>query len=106
MHDLKWSAAEKQLARRAFDSALTAELAELVAAFKTSAAAVTTVDEVWSIQERLVRRRREIDEKYDYRYSRLLFVFGWLLRERRLSLEQLAGLSQDKLEILRRMASL
>lgn len=40
MHDLKWSAAEKKLARRVFEAALTAELAEIMADFKARAAAV------------------------------------------------------------------
>ena len=31
MYDLKWSAAEKKLARRVFEAALTAKLAELMA---------------------------------------------------------------------------
>jgi hypothetical protein len=42
--------------------------------------------------------------KYDYRYSQLISVFGRLIREGRLTEAHLEGLSQDKLEFIRRIA--
>ena len=61
---------------------------------------------MWSIQEHLHGKRREIDEKYDYRYSQLPLVFGQLLREGRVQEVQLSGLSEEKLSYIRRIASL
>ena len=84
MYDLKWSESEKKLARRVFEAALTAELAEIMAEFKARAATAAEPDDMWSIQEHLQHKRREIDEKYDYRYSQLPLVFGQLLREGRM----------------------
>lgn len=106
MHNLKWSAAEKKLAHRVFEAALTAELAEIMADFKARAAAVTQPHEMWPLQEHLERKQREIDRKYDYRYSQLLFVFGQLIREGRVQEAQLAGLSEEKRGYIRRIASL
>lgn len=106
MYDLKWSESEKKLARRVFEAALAAELAEVMAEFKARAAAATQPDDMWSIQEHLYRKRREIDEKYDYRYSQLTLVFGRLLREGRIQEAQLDGLAEAKLSYIRRIASL
>ena len=75
MYDLKWSAAEKKLARRVFEAALAGELAEIMADFKARAAAVGEPHEIWPLQEYLARKQREIDRKYDYRYSQLHLVF-------------------------------
>lgn len=106
MHDLKWSELEKKVARRAFEAALTAELAEVMAEFKARAAAAAEPDDLWAIEEHLRHTRREIDEKYDYRYSQLIMVFGRLLREGRIQQSQLAGLAEEKLSYIRRIASL
>ena len=106
MHDLKWSESEKKLSRRLFDDALAAELAEILAEFKSKAAAAATTEEMWAIQDCLAQQQREIDGKYDYRYSQLLSVFGRLVREGRLRAEQLRGLSEDKLSYIERIAAL
>jgi hypothetical protein len=37
-------------------------------------------DDVWRLHDYLTKKRREIDGKYDYRYSVLIFVLGRLLR--------------------------
>jgi len=106
MHDIKWSEAEKQIARRVFNAALQAELAEIMSNFKVQAATIATPDEMWAIQDFLFRKRREIDEKYDYRYSQLLLVFARLVREKRVREEELQGLSAEKLSYINRILSL
>lgn len=106
MYDFKWTDSEKKLSRRVFDAALQAELAEIVANFKARASAVTTAREMWPLEEFLARSSREIDRKYDYRYSRLIVVFATLLREGRISEEQLQGLSEEKRLCIQRIASL
>ena len=71
-----WTAAEKKIARRVFDAALQRELAEVMAQFKARAARATEPQDMWALQEYLAEVRREIDRKYDYRYSQLDLVFG------------------------------
>ena len=85
---------------------MQAELADVLQDFKARAAAVQTPDDMWPIEHFLSQRRRELDAKYDYRYSQLISVFGRLVREGRLTEAHLAGLSDDKLEFIRRIASL
>lgn len=105
MFELKWSAAEKKVARRAFEVALDAALAGIMAEFKAKAAAAQTASEMWALEDYLRRRRREIDEAFDYRYSQLPFVFACLIRDGHLDETRLAGLSDDKLEIIRNFLS-
>ena len=52
----------------------------------------------------MIERRKEIDRKYDCRYSRLTRLFGRLLHERRLSEQELRGLREDKLKSIRSFA--
>jgi hypothetical protein len=106
MHDDKWTHAEKKITRRVFDAALQAELSEVLADFKARAVVAVNMDDVWDIHEHLNRKGREIDQKYDYRYSQLLWVFARLMREGRIEEAQLAGLAEDKLAKIRYMVSL
>ena len=103
---MNWSESEKKLARRVFEAALTSELAEAISDFKVRAASVVAPDELWEIERHLRRKRLEIDRKYDYRYSQLIWVFGTLLREGRIQEAQLAGLSEEKRVGIASIASL
>ncbi len=106
MHAAKWSDSEKRIARRAFESALQRELSDIMAEFKRLASAAKEPDDMWSVEQFLATARREVDSKYDYRYSQLQYVFGRLLREGRVAESDLQGLSEDKLSTIRRVASL
>lgn len=106
MNDFKWSHAERNLSGRAFEQALESELSEILAEFKAKAAAASTPEEMWNVQRFLSSKEREIDEKYDYRYSRLILIFARLLREGRIREDQLAGPTEEKLCFIRSIASL
>lgn len=104
MSQENWKDSERKIARRVFDAALHAELAELMAEFKARAANAKEPDDMWEIQTYLFRAQREIETKYDYRYSQLEFVFGRLLREKRIAEQDLNGLADEKLAVIRRVA--
>ena len=106
MHDLKWSESERKLARRVFDAALQQELAEIMKKFKELAVHAEKSDDMWDIEDWLAQQRRDIDTKYDFRYSQLVSVFGNLLRENRVTEQQLGGLGKDKLSYIRCIATL
>jgi hypothetical protein len=103
--ELHWSPAEKIVARRAFKLALQRELDDLIRETKKRAAMVAEPSQLWELEDYLTKRRREIDEKYDYRYSVLTLVFARLLYEGRMNKEDLRGLGQDKLDLILRIAS-
>lgn len=106
MPDETWTAGEKKIARRVFEAALHRELAEIMAEFKLRASNAKEPEDMWAVQVYLARARRDIDNKYDYRYSQLEFVFGRLLRERRIEVIELMGLAEEKLARIRLVASL
>jgi hypothetical protein len=97
MRDLRWSPAEKAIARTVFESALQQELAAVIRETKEMAVKIKQVSDVWDLERYLTRRRQEIDREYDYRYSVLPEVFGNLIRKGRIRGEDLRGLRDDKL---------
>jgi len=54
----------------------------------------------------VIELRLEISRKYDYRHSQMAFVFGRLVKEERVSLRSLEGLSEGQASrhSLRRLA--
>ena len=106
MQAFTWSPTEKQLARAVFEVAAAAEEQEVLARFKTRAAALKNLEDLWSLQFAIKESEREYQQKYDYRYSQLIHVFGRLVREGRISVEALHGLSEEKLKHIERIASL
>jgi Photoprotection regulator fluorescence recovery protein len=99
-----WLRSEKAIARKAFDAALGRELHEVIQKAKQLANEIQQSSDLWDLEHYLTQRRKEIDRKYDYRYSRLTHVFGRLLHENRLSEEDLRGLGEDKLKLIRSLA--
>ena len=99
-----WSKSEKAIARTAFDAALKRELQDVMQKTKQMANQIKEPAEVWELEHYLTERRKEIDRKYDYRYSQLTQVFGRLLYEKRLREEELRGLREDKLKPIRSVA--
>lgn len=57
--------------------------------------------EIWVIRDFLNGKARELDQKYDFRYSVLVGVFARLMAEGWLTLEDLAGLDLAKRELIR-----
>ena len=101
-----WSKSEKAIARTAFDAALKRELQDVMRKTKQMANQIKEPADVWELEHYLTERRKEIDRKYDYRYSQLTQVFGRLLYEHRITEEDLRGLGEDKMKPIRSLAEL
>ena len=99
-----WSKSERVIARTAFEAALKRDLQEVMRKTKQKADHLKEPADVWELEHYLTQRRKEIDRKYDYRYSQLTQVFGRLLYEKRLGEEELGGLREDKLKSIRSLA--
>jgi Photoprotection regulator fluorescence recovery protein len=99
-----WSKSEKAIARTAYDAALKRELQDVMRKTKQMANQIKEPADVWELEHYLTERRKEIDRKYDYRYSQLTHVFGRLLYEGRVREEELSGLREDKLKPIRSLA--
>ena len=96
--DTQWSQTEQEVAKAAFDKAYEREINALAKEVHKIADAITQLDDIWVLHDFLSARRHDIDGKYDYRYSVLVFVFARLLKEGWLNLEELEGLAPDKLK--------
>ena len=92
------------LARTAFDAALGRELHEVIQEAKRMANGIQKSSDLWDLEHYLTQRRKEIDRKYDYRYSQLTQVFGILLHEKRLREEELRGLREEKMKSIHSFA--
>jgi hypothetical protein len=106
MENRQWSKSEKIIARRAFDLAHEREYAAVVDEVRRLVNNTAVPVNIWRIEEFLTRQRREMDRKYDYRYSMLSLVFARLIREGWMKESDLAGLGEDKLDEIRRIAGL
>ena len=106
MSDIKWSHSEKKAARAVFDAALQRECAAILSRLKELATSAKTPQDMWAIEEYISEQRRQIDSKYDFRYSQLIRVFGRLLRENWIEEEELQALSAEKLAWIQSIAML
>jgi Photoprotection regulator fluorescence recovery protein len=106
VHNQIWSRAEKAVARRAFDQALARECSSLEKEVRKRANRITEPRHIWALHDFLTRKRKEIDLKYNYRYSQLIFVFARLIQDGWLSEDELEGLAEDKLAKIRAVLEL
>ncbi|PHJ55991.1 hypothetical protein VF14_34910 [Nostoc linckia z18] len=95
--DTEWSTAEKQLAQTVFKRAYEREISALIEEVRDRASAIAEIDDMWRLHDFLSARRHDIDGKYDYRYSVLIFVFARLVKEGWLALDELNELDKDKI---------
>ena len=98
---LAWSKSEIAIARKTFDRALRQELNEVMQEAKRRTSQIKEPDDLWDLESFLTQRRKEINRKYDYRYSQLTEVFARLLHEGRVGERELNRLAEDKLKSIR-----
>ena len=99
----KWTKSQKVHARELFDLALGREYAELIDKINTTK--IETPEEVWDLHDMLGKKRKELNGKYDYRYSQLIFVFAQLVRGGYLTLEELEPIGEEKLKQIDNMVN-
>jgi hypothetical protein len=104
IRSLKWSDAEKVVARKAFERALQQDLEAIIRQAKKMAGRIEQPSDLWELERYLTDGRKEIDRQYDYRYSVLLNVFAALIQKGRLREQDLQGLSEEKLRHIRQMS--
>ena len=100
-----WSKSEKQIARRAFDAALASECQSIRARVQQMLRDERDIRTIWRVHDYLTDQRKQIDQKYDFRYSRLINVFAILLAEGWLSESGLSGLDKDKITRIKELAT-
>ncbi len=93
----KWSKSEKAVARRACQAACNREVTGIVDEVRARVAQLKEPADIWKVNDFLYRKRRDIDDKYDCRFSVMVLVLARLVREGWLKREELEGLSEEKL---------
>jgi hypothetical protein len=97
-NEKEWSKSEKEIARKAYRAAYNQECKAISENVRKMAAEIENSTDLWRLHTYLTEKRKETDEKYDYRYSVLRFVFARLLHEGWIKQEDLTGISEDKLQ--------
>lgn len=100
----EWTDTEKKIARIAFDRAYKREIEALLKQVREEASKLVELGELWQLHDFLSAKRHEVEGKYDYQYSALLFVFAELVKEGWLYLSELEGLDKDKLSKITSLA--
>jgi Photoprotection regulator fluorescence recovery protein len=100
-----WEPTEKKLARIAFDRAFERQCAAITQEARRMLETATAPSEIFRVQEYLTEQRKIVDGIYDYRYSRLLGVFGRLLADGWLKEDDLDGLQPEKIAKIKHEAS-
>jgi hypothetical protein len=99
--NVKWSPGEKAVARKAFEQALQREFEIVMNETRQRAAKIKEPSDMWGLENFLTESRKNIDRDFDYRYSQLIEVFAILIQRGRLTLEELGGLSEEKINQIR-----
>ncbi|MBD2436206.1 hypothetical protein [Nostoc sp. FACHB-110] len=95
--EAEWTEIEKKIARTAFEQAYRREIEALLQQVQQEASTLVELNDLWRLHDFLSAKRHEVEGKYDYQYSILLFVFAGLVKEGWLHLNELEGLDKDKL---------
>ena len=104
MIEESWSKKEKAVARRAFEDAYEKECNDLIKQIQKRANEAKDSNDIWHLHDFLNERIKEIEDKYDYRYSMLILVFARLMKEGWIDVDNLEGLSDDKIAKIRYLA--
>ena len=102
----QWSGTEEQIAKKALQTAYERETSALISTIRDRAGAITELNDLWYLHDLLSTKRHEIDGKYSYNLSTVVFDFARLVKEGWLTIEDLEGLQADiisKVSALARM---
>ena len=103
-NNVRWTAAEKKVARRAFDHALETHLSAITSEAQRMMANVADPSDLWRVEAYLTESRKTVDRLYQFRYSDLLLVFSILMRDGWLREADLVGLQPEKIAQIKRSA--
>lgn len=104
--ETEWSQSEEKIALSAFSKAYEREISALLGEVRAKASGTASIEDIWNLHDFLSARRHDIDGKYEYCPTGLIFVFAQLVKEGWLSLNDLDGLDAKKLSKVAALASM
>ena len=102
----KFSEIEENIAKQALQTAHQREVSALISQVRDRANTITELEDLWYLHDLLSTKRYEIDGKYVYNCSTLVFDFARLVQEGWLNLDDLSGFPAamlSKISVLARM---
>lgn len=106
MNEITWSKKEKAVTRQAFENTYKKECTELTNEIREMANQANEPDDIWRLHDFITEKRRQIEDKYDYRYSVLILVFARLMKEGWIEVDDLEGLNEDKIAKIMHLAKI
>lgn len=94
---IKGSQTEETIAKQALQKAQERETSALIASIRDRASSITELDDLWYLHDLLSTKRYEIDGKYVYNSSTIVFDFANLVKQGWLDLDELKGLKPEML---------
>ena len=102
--ETKWSETEEKIAKQALQTAYDREASALIAHVRDRASSITELEDLWHVHDLLSTKRYEIDGKYVYNSSTMVFDFARLVKEGWLHLDELKGLKPEMLSKISALA--
>lgn len=99
-----WSETEQGIAKQAFERAYGRAIHQLINAVRTRSEQLSSAQAVWDLHDFLSIERHNIEGRFDFRLDGILFVFASLVKDQLLRLDELDGLTADKLAKIGAMA--
>ncbi|MGK7950427.1 MAG: hypothetical protein AB4368_16985 [Xenococcaceae cyanobacterium] len=91
----QFSVMEEKIAKQALQKAYERETSALIAKVRDRAHSLTELEDLWHLHDLLSTKRYDIDGKYTYNFSTLVFDFARLVKEGWLHLDDLQGLPSE-----------
>ncbi|VEP13749.1 Fluorescence recovery protein [Hyella patelloides LEGE 07179] len=104
LNENKSSKTEEKIAKEALKIAYERETSTLIASIRDRASLLTELEELWYVHDLLSTKRHEIDGKYSYNPSTIVFDFARLVKEGWLNLDELKGLKPEMLSKISALA--
>jgi hypothetical protein len=98
------SVTEEKIAQGALQKAYEREISTLVINVRDRANSIAELEDLWYLHDLLSTKRYEIDGKYAYNSSTIVFDFARLVKEGWLHLEDLQGLKSEMLSKISALA--
>ena len=92
-----WSLAEQDVARQAFEQAYQRTVERLIADLKHKASALSSAETVWQLHDFLSIERHTIEGRFSFASEGILFVIASFVKDDLLKLDELEGLTAEKL---------
>lgn len=104
MSEAKLSATEEKIAKQGLETAYERETSALIALVGSRASSITELEDLWALHDLLSSKRYEIEGKYTYNCSTIVFDLALLVKEGWLHLDELKGLKSEMLSKISALA--